>query len=426
MIHVVGLGVSHTAELSSEAQRALQQVDLVIGSARQLTTIEALLPIGKTTVELPKLVELKPLIDDVLAEQKSVMILASGDPLFYGIGRWFSRHFAQSDLRFYPAVSSLQTACHRLGIALQDLEVLSLHGRPLAKLKTRLRQNQPLLILTDSQSYPQAIAKLCVDSGFPHARLTVLETLGYPQEQIRTFTADARVLDNCEFDPLHLTLVEPGLNLGYLPEFPGIPDQHFITDADKPGKGMISKREVRLSILSLMQVNAEDRVWDIGAGCGGVAVELAYWQPLASVDAIEHHPERLACLTANRERFGVVSNLNIVTGRAPTVLAGLALPNKVFIGGSGGELPQLLAQVWALLPDKGVLVASAVTENSKQILMDFWQLRADAGDSQQETTQVAVSRGETLAGQLMYRPNLPVNLFKFTKTMTATTAGGGQ
>lgn len=416
MIHVVGLGVSHTADLSAEAQRSLQQVDLVVGSARQLATIEELLPIGKATAELPKLAELKPLVEGVLAEEKSVMILASGDPLFYGIGRWFNRHFSQSDLRFYPAVSSLQMACHRLGLALQDLEVLSLHGRPVEKLKTRLCQNQPLLILTDSKSNPQVLAQHCIDSGFPQAQLTVLETLGYPDEQIRRFSASELLEADHEFDPLHLTLIEPGSNQGYLPEFPGIPDQHFITDTDKPGKGMISKREVRLTILSLMQLSRDDQVWDIGAGCGGVAVELAYWQPLATVHAIEHHPDRLSCLETNRQRFGVVSNLKIVEGRAPEALEGLALPNKVFIGGSDGELPQLLAQVWALLPTGGVLVASAVTENTKQLLMQFWQERSLAEDSQLETTQVAVSRGETLAGQLMYRPNLPVNLFKFVKT----------
>lgn len=416
MIHVVGLGVSHLAELSSDAQQALAQVDLVIGSERQLATIKELMPSDKATTELPKLAELKTLVENALSEGKSVMILASGDPLFYGIGRWFSRHFAQSNLRFYPAVSSLQMACHRLGLALQDLEVLSLHGRPVEKLKTRLRQNQPLLILTDSKSYPQMLAQHCVDSGFPQAQLTVLETLGYPEEQIRSFSASELLEADHVFDPLHLTLIEPGSNQGFLPEFPGIPDQHFITDADKPGKGMISKREVRLTILSLMQLSRDDQVWDIGAGCGGVAVELAYWQPLATVHAIEHHPDRLSCLETNRQRFGVVSNLKIVEGRAPEALKGLTSPNKVFIGGSDGELPQLLAQVWASLPLGGVLVASAVTENTKQLLMQFWQERSKAEDSQLETTQVAVSRGETLAGQLMYRPNLPVNLFKFVKT----------
>jgi len=417
MIHVVGLGVSAVAELSTEAEQALQQVDLVIGSARQLETVSDRLSADKVTAELPKLAELKVLIEQALADGQQVMVLASGDPLFYGIGRWFGRHFGDTALKFYPAVSSLQMACHRLGLALQDVEVLSLHGRPLAKLRTRLRQRQPLLILTDAQSHPQAIARHCAECGFNDAKLTVLETLGYPQEQVRRFSVaeliDAEVL---AFDPLHLTLVEPDVNQGYLPEFPGIPDQHFITDSDTPGKGMITKREVRLNILSLMQLSKGDRVWDIGAGCGGVAVELAYWQPGATIDAIEHHPQRLSCLEANRERFGVVSNLNIVAGHAPAALADLPRPDKVFIGGSGGELPQLLAKVWALLPEGGVLVASAVTENSRLHLLQFRQLREAAADCHHASVQLAVSRGESLAGQFMYRPGLPVSLFSFTRT----------
>ncbi|WP_286239419.1 precorrin-6y C5,15-methyltransferase (decarboxylating) subunit CbiE [Neptuniibacter halophilus] len=412
-IDVIGLGVSAEAELNISARNTLRQAEVVIGSVRQLEVVAGLISAQTECWLLPKLSELKAELQQTSGR---VVVLASGDPLFYGIGRWFSREFTEASLTFHPAVSSLQAACHRLGLALQDMEVLSLHGRPLEKLKTRLRQQQNLLILTDKNSQPAHLAQLCSETGFPQAQLTVLENLGYPQEQIRRFTVSELQNSPPEFDPLHLTLLEPGENRGYLPGFPGIPDQHFITDNEQPGKGMISKREVRLAILSLLQLNPGERVRDIGAGCGGVAVELAYWQPQAQVDAIEHHPQRLACLEANRKRFGVVSNLNIVAGRAPEAMQGLAPADKVFIGGSDGELAQLLQQVWAQLPERGVLVASAVTEHSKQQLLEFSQLRRNMADAEQETLQLAVSRGETLAGQLLYRPNLPVSLFRWMKT----------
>lgn len=413
-LHIVGLGVAEQAQLSLDAQQALAAADLVIGSERQLDVVSHLLD-EKSTQTLPKFAELKHTLE-LVAQMgtQSVAILASGDPLYYGIGRWFSREFPEAKLCFYPAVSSIQAACHRLALSLQDVDVLSLHGRPLEKIRTQLKRNRTLVILTDKHSTPQVLAQECVAAGFGESRLSVCEALGYSHEQVRTFNAADLVDAETEFDPLHVTVIRVRGAGGVLPEFPGIPDGSFVTDRPN-GSGMLTKREVRLAILSLMQVCRNDQVWDIGAGCGGVAVELAYWNPHSQVHAIEHHPERLRCLNANQDKFGVVSNLNIVEGRAPAALADLPSPDKVFIGGSDGELETLLAQVWEQLPVNGVLVASAVTEGTKQHLLSFYEIRLKQGDSYSQTTQIAVNRGDQLAGQLLYRPALPVTLFSFRK-----------
>ncbi|WP_370280214.1 precorrin-6y C5,15-methyltransferase (decarboxylating) subunit CbiE [Pontibacterium sp.] len=413
-LHIIGLGVAEQAQLSLDAQQALAAADMVIGSERQLQVVDHLL--GESpTLTLPKLSELKALITSYAKEgMQSVVILASGDPLYYGIGRWFSCQFPDEQLRFYPAVSSIQAACHRLGLSLQDVNVLSLHGRPLEKIRTQLKRNSTLVILTDKHSTPQVLAQECIAAGFEESRLSVCEALGYSHEQVRTFNAPDLVTQETEFDPLHVTVIRVRGAGGVLPEFPGIPDGNFVTDRPN-GSGMLTKREVRLAILSLMQVSRDDQVWDIGAGCGGVAVELAYWNPDSQIHAIEHHPERLRCLKANQDKFGVVSNLNIVEGRAPAALADLPAPDKVFIGGSDGELEALLAQVWDQLPDNGVLVASAVTESTKQHLLGFYETRMKQGDSYSQTTQIAVNRGDQLAGHLVYRPALPVTLFSFRK-----------
>lgn len=438
-LHIIGLGVAEQAELGVEATRALQNSALVFGSTRQLKTVQRFLSDGQKQTELPRLSELKEQLLSIIGSNEkgdekssvknkrtsSIAVLASGDPLYYGIGRWFCNQFPaacdKSQLFFYPAVSSLQAACHRLGVSLQDVEVLSLHGRPLVKLRTRLRQNQALLILTDKRSSPQALAAQCIECGYESATFTICENLGYPEEKISHYEASELLNSLTDFDPLHVTLIRPGINQGFLPEFPGIPDKHFITDSEEAGRGMISKREVRLSILSLLQVAKGDTVWDIGAGCGGVSVELAYWNSDSAIYAVEHHEERLRCLEENRQRFGVVSNLHIVPGRAPQVLNEQPRPTKVFIGGSDGELTALLIKVWELLPEGGVLVASAVTENTKQHLFNFWRQRADADDCMAETLQLAVSRGDTLAGQLMYRPSLPINLYQFVKKTSLQT-----
>lgn len=420
-IDVIGLGVADKAQLSHEAQRAIEQADIVIGSERQLQVVSELLQPNQTQVMLPPLRELKAHLLGYC--DKHVVVLASGDPLYYGIGRWLINCFGLGPLTFHPAVSSIQAACHGLGFSLQDVEVLSLHGRPLEKIRTRLRKNHRLVILTDKHSTPEALANECVQAGFAQSTLWVCERLGYPEQKIRQFTAEQLGFHKTsvqktdaqeaiyDFDPLHVTVIETKGAGGVLPEFPGIADHQFVTDKEA-GKGMITKREVRLAILSLLQPSNEDVIWDIGAGCGSVAVELSYWAAKASVYAIEHHPDRLSCLEKNRVRFGVVSNLSVIKGRAPQKLIDLPTANKIFIGGSDGNLAELLSTGWQQLPEGGILVASAVTENTKYQLHAF---AATLAPEQIETMQIAVSRGATLAGQLMYKPNLPVTLFKFIK-----------
>ena len=436
-IHIIGLGVSERAHLVPHAEIALTDADVVIGSERQLETVRRILdrPFNEVEkIKLPPLKELAALLDS--HEGKRVIILASGDPLYYGIGRWLATRYSPKQLRFYPGVSSIQAACHSIGLSLQDTQVISLHGRPLVKLRRHLAQHHYLTILTDQHSTPQALALECKQAGFGESRLWVCEQLGYENQQVREFavsdllTADDSPADkdsaDLSFDPLHVTIIKVIGKPSYLPSFPGIPDTNFITDGEV-GKGLITKREVRLAILSLLQAAPGDVAWDIGAGCGGVAVEWALWNPLGEVHAIEHHEARLACLEQNQQRFGVVSNLHITAGRAPDILSKLPTANKIFIGGSDGELPELLAMLWDKLPEHGVIVASAVMETTRSCLIQFSdRFRSSSSpdhpavlSGEVETLQIAISRGGELAGQLLYRPALPVTLFKFTKHLPA-------
>ncbi len=428
MIHILGLGVSEQAVFTDDALKALRQSSIVVGSQRQLEIVSPLLDDGSGVVErvvLPKLSELKALIENRLNE--SIVVLASGDPLFYGIGRWFGENFPPEELTFYPGVSSIQAACHRQGLSLQDVSVLSLHGRPLEKIRTKLKVNSTLVILTDKNSQPQVLARECAAAGFTESILSVYENLGYEKEASYIFSVDGLLsAPDRIFDPLHVTIIEVRGEGGILPEFPGIPDSHYSTGAD-PGKGMISKREVRLAILSHLQPAKGDVIWDVGAGCGGVAVELAYWNEDVSVHAVECHSDRLACLVENRNRFGVVSNLHIHEGRAPEALADLPAANKVFIGGSDGELEKLLMLAWQQLPKGGLLVASAVMEKTKIQLRGFAEiLFLEDSNVMLESVEVGVRRGQIVDGQLKYVAKLPVEIFTFTKNKptSARTVGG--
>lgn len=423
MIHILGLGVSEQAVFTGDALKALKQSNLIIGSQRQLDVVNPLLDDGNAVVErvvLPKLSELKALIENRLDE--SIVVLASGDPLFYGIGRWFGKIFSSEELAFYPGVSSVQAACHRQGLSLQDVCVLSLHGRSLEKIRTKLKAKSTLVVLTDKKSQPQVLARECAAAGFSESILSVYENLGYEKEASHTFSVD-ELLSSPDriFDPLHVTIIQVRGEGGVLPEFPGIPDAHYSTGAE-PGKGMISKREVRLAILSHLQPTKGDVIWDVGAGCGGVAVELAVWNEDVSVHAVECHSDRLACLVENRSRFGVVSNLHIHEGRAPEVLACLPKANKVFIGGSDGELKNLLVLAWQQLPEDGLLVASAVMEKTKNQLRGFAEtLFQEDSNVMLESVEVGVKRGQFVDGQLTYVEKLPVEIFTFTKNKSTST-----
>ena len=267
--------------------------------------------------------------------------------------------------------------------------------------------------------HPAAIAQLLVETGFGESEPVGCRGSGNAGRTVPPVPRHAGGNhpphppsptrgEGSEFSPLNVVILETRGLGGVLPEFPGIPDEQFSTGAE-PGKGLLSKREVRLTILSLLAPRAGEIGWDVGAGCGGVSVEWARWNPYGEVHAVECHPERLEHLGINRERFGVVSNLHIIPGRAPEALADLPDPHAVFIGGSSGSLRDLLDAVWVRLRPGGRLVASAVTEDSRVDLHGF------AGDRQADWTELSIARGERLAGQRVMRPYLPVLLMRLEK-----------
>ncbi len=406
MIQVSGWGVGQPPRLSAQARQALTAATEVIGSARQL---DSLAVAAEQRVLLPKL---EALLAHLRCAEAEVVVLASGDPLHYGIGGFLSRHFERDRLTFHAGLSSIQVLCQQLHLSQQQVEVVSLHGRPLITLRRHLKKGRRLVILSDAQSQPQHLAQACLDAGFGNSSLWVSERIGYPEQRLSSFSVAELLEQELEFEPLHLSLIEVAGCGGVLPEFPGIEDQNFVTDGER-GQGLLSKREVRLAILSLLQPASGELGWDIGAGCGGVAVEWALWNRGGKVLAIEHHAERLAALAQNRSKFGVVENLELVAGFAPEALMGLPRPDKVFIGGSGGQLLEILQQVWVRLGDGGVLVVSAVTEESRLALLQFGRSMPEL---ESESVQISVARRGALAGQSLYRPQLPVTLFKWVKS----------
>jgi|TARA_B110001469_G_scaffold7799_1_gene7864 precorrin-6Y C5,15-methyltransferase (decarboxylating) len=385
-----------------------------MGSPRQLESIAHAQVVANQSRTQPASLCL-PKLKHIAHEIKGfdhVVILASGDPLLFGIGKYLQSEFGDQ-VTCVSGVSSLQGACELTGLSLQDAQLVSLHGRPLNHLKRHLQPHRTLLILTDQNSHPQAIAKVLVAVNLGLSKIHVCERLGYEDQNQQQFIAQDLATNSTPFASLHVTVVHT-LGIGHvMPNFPGIADAHFVTDGES-GKGLLTKREVRLNILSLLQPAPQDIAWDIGAGCGGVAIEWALWNPQGQVYAIEHHDQRIACLEANKEAFGVSANLSVIQDKAPDCLKELPFPDKVFIGGSGGELSRIMQLAWQRLKPGGRLATSAVTEPSKAALRQF-SLHVE----QQPTDylQVAISRHDTIAGQDLLRPALPVTLMCWHKAL---------
>ena len=413
-ITVIGLGICQPPLLNAKALSALGSCDCIMGSPRQLESMAHAQVVAKQSRTQPASLCL-PKLKHIAHEIKGfdhVVILASGDPLLFGIGKYLQSEFGDL-VTCISGVSSLQGACELTGLSLQDAQLVSLHGRPLNHLKRHLQPHRTLLILTDQNSHPQAIAKVLVAANLGLSKIHVCERLGYEDQNQQQFIAQDLATNSTPFASLHVTVVHT-LGIGQvMPNFPGIADAHFVTDGES-GKGLLTKREVRLNILSLLQPAPQDIAWDIGAGCGGVAIEWALWNPQGQVYAIEHHDQRIACLEANKEAFGVSANLSVIQDKAPDCLKELPFPDKVFIGGSGGELSRIMQLAWQRLKPGGRLATSAVTEPSKAALRQF-SLHVE----QQPTDylQVAISRHDTIAGQDLLRPALPVTLMCWHKAL---------
>lgn len=434
-LDIVSMGVEGSS-LPVAAINAIQKADVILGAEHHFTALLNLpvnMPVstlvhgqsgvsyeGKKALYVSPFSEVK---QQLLSFTGNVVVLASGDSLFFGIGQWIKNEFSSLNLAFHPNISSIQAACHLIGKPWQALSVLSAHGRPLGNIRSQLKNNGLYGIFTDKNSDPYSISTLLVTSGYENSTLWICEAIGTSEQKVSSY--DVQQLHNQEepfiqaFNPLHVTIFETSGSGNVLPEFPGIPDRNFSTDGDVQGTGLLTKREVRINILSLLQPTAREVGWDIGAGCGGVSVEWARWNPSGELYSIEYHPDRLRHLKENQQRFGVGKNLHIIEGRAPEATIDLPAPQKIFIGGSSGEMPSLLQYCWDRLKSNGKLVIACVTETNKARALSFLDNVASE-DCTAEITQVSVSKGDSIASHLILRPQLPVLLIALTKHNATT------
>ena len=342
---------------------------VVIGGQRQLD----LLPDTIAAERVPWPSPLRPFVAELVSRYRSrgLVVLASGDPMFFGIGRALVEEVGPQSLLVLPHPSSISLACARLGWPVEDIDVVSLVGRPLASLTTSLHQGRRLMILSSDAWTPAQVAKLLTDKGFGGSTVTVLEQLGAPGEARRSGVA--QTWDAAPGDPLNVVAVEcllsrEGTRLGLVP---GLADAAYEDD------GQLTKREVRAVTLSSLAPAPGELLWDIGGGAGSIAIEWMRAHRTCRAIAVESDNERAARIGRNAEALGV-PGLRIVNDRAPAVLVGLPSPDAIFIGG-GLTTEGMLDAAWAALKPGGRLVANTVTLESEALLA-LWYTRRRRAD----------------------------------------------
>lgn len=398
-VTVVGVGADGWDGLSPAARRALEEADVLRGSARQL----ALVPAAVAAARVPWPSPMGPALDDLPAAHpgRRVAVLASGDPMLSGIGSSLVRRFGPSAVRVLPHPSSVALACARLGWAVESVHAVPLVGRPVALLAPHVTPGRRLLVLGSGTTTPAEVARLLTDSGHGASRLTALAQLGGPQE--RRFCGSARDWPHTRTDPLVVTAVEvvPDPGTEPLATVPGLPDEAYAHD------GQLTKRDVRAVTLSRLVPLPGQLLWDVGAGAGSIGIEWMRVHPSCRAVAVESSGERADRIAANATRLGV-PDLQVVRGRAPDALGGLPRPDAVFVGG-GATVPGVLKTCWEALRPGGRLVVNAVTLESESVLA---QWRARAGGS---LTRLSVAHAQPVGGFTGWRPAMPVTIWSLTR-----------
>lgn len=407
-IDVVGIGLDGVAGLTPTVKTILETATLIVGSSRHLEYVTHL-PAQKLI--LSNIEEVICQVEQL--EDKAIVILASGDPLLFGIGRVLLTKLGSDRLRFHPHLSSLQLAFSRIKLPWQDAEILSIHGRSIDPLIPLLQQGKKkIALLTDSQNHPGAVASVYLALGLPHRYcFYICENLGGSEEHISTYSSNQELnklssQPSDAFAPLNLVILtladNPTPDLAQLPLL-GLEDSTFLTFGDRPG--LISKKEVRMLILGQLCLKNGQTVWDVGAGTGAVAIEVARLCPSSTVYAIEQTAVGYNLIRQNAQRLGV-DNLTAIHGKAPEALLQLPSPQTVFIGGSGGELGAILDLCASKLAVDGRIVLAIATLEHLQTATNWLKERG----WHYQLLQVQLSRSVPVSHLTRFAPLNPVTI----------------
>ncbi len=397
-LSIIGIGEDGVAGLSPVAQRLVSSAELVVGGKRHLGLADSLIRGRRLSWPSP--------IRDALPEiekhrGRPVAVLASGDPFHYGIGDLLLGSISADETLCLPRPSSFSLAAARLGWSLQDVSVVSLHGRAFEAVVRYLQPGALVLALAWDGDTAGKLARLLVERGMGQSKVTVLENMGGSHERMRA--AKAADFNLADVAPLNTIAVEivASADATVLPLAPGLADALFEHD------GQLTKRDVRAVTLSALAPRQGELLWDVGLGAGSIAIEWLLRHRSLKAIGFEERPERAARAARNAASLGT-PDLAIVEGRAPDAFAGQPRPDVVFIGGGLCD-PGVFDAAWSALKPGGRFVANAVTLESENRLTDCFQRQGG------ELVRLQVAKADRVGGAFAWKSAMPITQWRARK-----------
>ncbi|MDG2187516.1 MAG: precorrin-6y C5,15-methyltransferase (decarboxylating) subunit CbiE [Hyphomicrobiales bacterium] len=363
-IKLIGIGDDGFDSLSQKVQLLILDADIIIGGIRHLS----LLP----DLKAQKISWSKNLRQDIEKIKKyiskNVCILASGDPLFYGIGRLLLEYYPISKIEVIPSPSCLSLCCARIGHNIKDIEVVSLHGREFDNIIKYIQPNNKIFVISHDRNTPKKIISLLKELRFENSTLYIFENIGGKDEFITKKKAN-KIIEE-EFSDLNSILIEciPNKHSIYYQNFSGISDHEYEND------GQITKSEIRSITISKLEPMEQSILWDIGGGSGSVSIEWSKIHKNTTISIVEVNINRIKFIKNNIKKFGV-NNISVLHASVPEILCQMDRPNRIFIGGglaSSDGLQIIEESIDSLLPS-GILVANGVTTETEILLIDMYK-----------------------------------------------------
>jgi precorrin-6Y C5,15-methyltransferase (decarboxylating) len=397
-LSIVGIGEDGVEGLSAVARRLIGSAELVVGGARHLELADELIKGRRLAWPSP--------MADAFSEIKrhrgqAVVVLASGDPFHFGVGKQLAALVPGEEFLCLPQPSAFSLAAARMGWPVQDVSLVTLHGRALQGIVRCLQPGARILALSWDGATPRKLAELLNARLMGQSRITVLEAMGGKRERIRhAAAAKFDIEDIASLNTVAIEVIaEPGATI--VPLASGLDDSLFEHD------GQLTKREIRAVTLSSLAPRQSELLWDVGLGAGSIAIEWLLAHPSMRAIGIEARSDRADRAARNAAALGV-PELEIVQGQAPQALAGLARPDAIFIG--GGMIDDgVFEAVWTALKSGGRLVANAVTIESEARLIDLF------GRFGGDLVRLQVARVDKVGTAFGWRPAMPVTQWRATK-----------